>query len=137
MSAFSLDILTPNGVVVKDLPCEELFIPTYEGEINVLKNHTHILTQLSTGVMMVVEPGGHNHYFHVTSGVCKILGGKVSVLSTTTETAKQIDTERAQKALQVAKHKLANETLSEDEHEKYQRKLKRAESRIKISSLKK
>ncbi len=49
MSNFKLNIFTPNGVVVKELACDELIIPTKTGEINVLKDHTHLISELSTG----------------------------------------------------------------------------------------
>jgi len=132
-SAFTLDILTPQGVVVQNLDCKGLYVPTAQGEINVLENHTHILTQLSTGVLTVVDSENSSRYFSITSGVCKILGDKVSVLSTTTEAAENIDLERAKTAKKNAESKLQN-TLTEDEHTKYYRKLQRAEARLKMTS---
>ncbi len=136
MSAFSLDILTPQGVVLQKFSCKALFVPTVKGEINVLKDHTHILTELSSGILTAVDLSNHNHYFHVTVGVCKVLGDKISVLTATSEAAEKIDLARAEKAKAKATQMLSASTLTEEEYTKYSRKLERSEARIKLAGKK-
>ncbi len=126
---FELNLLTPNGVVVKKLKCSDLIIPTVRGEINILPNHTHLLTELSTGVMTVKTSDGARH-FHVTHGLCKVLREEVSILAITSETAEKIDLDRAKIAEKQAKEKLSGkESLTETDLMKFQRKLQRAQAR--------
>jgi F-type H+-transporting ATPase subunit epsilon len=132
---FSLKLLTPSGVVVKNLECSDLIIPTVRGEINVLPDHTHILTELSTGVM-TVKSGESKRHFHVTHGLCKVLKNEVSILAITSESADSIDIERVKKAQQLAQEKLSGkDPLTDVELIKYQRKLERSQARMRAAYL--
>ena len=90
MASFKLNVFTPNGVVVKGLDCDELMIPTCRGEINVLKDHTHILTELETGVVTAKTDLGTRH-FTVSAGLCKVLKDDVTILAMTSEDPQLID----------------------------------------------
>ena len=137
MSNFKLNIYTPNGVVVKDLACDELFIPTQNGEINVLKDHTHLITELGSGVLLAKGTSGDRH-FAVHAGLAKILGTEVTILSSTSEKAEAIDVERAKAAKAKAESRLQNmEALTDVDYLKFQAKLTRANVRIKLAELNK
>lgn len=133
MSNFLLNIYTPNGVVIKDLKCSELAIPTVRGEINVLPGHTHILTEIDTGIMSVKTESNEKH-FSMTAGLCKVLGDKITILSTTSEKAEEIDLERARAAKLKAEARLkSNEPLTDVDMIKFQRKLQRANTRLRLA----
>jgi F-type H+-transporting ATPase subunit epsilon len=135
MAFFNLNLFTPQGTVVQKLECDALLIPTVRGQINVLPEHTHFLTQLQTGILTAKTSQGER-FFSVTAGTCKVLKNDVTVLSFTSETAQQIDLARAQKAKELAEKKLkGGESLTDIEIIKYQRKLERAEARIKLAYL--
>lgn len=137
MSNFKLNIFTPNGVVVKELACDELIIPTKTGEINVLKDHTHLISELSTG-MLVAKSSSGNRHFSVTSGLAKVLGEEVTILSSTSEKAEEIDVERAKSAKSKAESRLKNmEALTDSDFLKFQAKLERANVRLKLADLNK
>ena len=135
MRNFVVDILTPNRVVAKDLPCQSLLIPTVRGQINVLLDHTHVITRLGTGELSVL--GGADdadRHFTITYGICKVLDNKVYILSNTCEEQHEIDTARAEKALANAQEMLTSqEGLSDHEVEKYRRKVERANLRMQIA----
>ena len=136
MSNFKLDIFTPNGIVVRSLKCDSLLIPTVKGQINVLKGHTHIVTELATGVLTAKTDMGDRH-FSMTAGLCKVLGDTVTLLSTTSEKHDEIDIERAKSAQAKALSRLQGEkSLTDVEFIKFQRKLERAKMRIHLANLK-
>jgi F-type H+-transporting ATPase subunit epsilon len=133
MSNFLLNIYTPNGVVIKSLKCSELTIPTVRGEINVLPGHTHVLTELDTGIM-TAKTESNNRHFSMTAGLCKILGDNITILSTTSECAEDIDVDRAKSAKSKAESRLqGNEVLTDVDLIKYQRKLQRANTRLRLA----
>src|SRR5690606_7963751 len=110
--------------------------PTVRGEINILPEHTHILTELSTGVMTVKTSMGPRHY-SVTAGLCRVLKDNVTVMSFTSEKAEDIDLERAKSAKAKANDRLSGkESLSDLDLIKFRRKLERAELRIRLANLK-
>lgn len=137
MSEFNLNIFTPDGVVIKGLKASSLKIPTSTGEINVLPGHTHIVSELETGIMEAKTTNGTRH-FSITSGLVKVLGSEVNILSTATEGKEDIDIERAHAAHAKAQSRLESksEVLLDVDRIKFERKLKRAKTRIKMANLK-
>lgn len=136
MAAFKLNLFTPKGAVIKDLECNDLVIPTIRGEINVLPEHTHILTELSTGLMTVKTSMGTRH-FSVTAGLCRVLKDTVTILSFTSEKSEDIDLDRAKAAKAKSVDRLSGkESLNDVDLIKFRRKLERAELRIRLANLK-
>ena len=135
MSNFKLNIYTPSGVVVRGYSCSELTIPTIAGKINVLKGHTHLVTELSTGVLTAKLENGQSRHFSLAGGLCKILGEELTILAKTSESSEKIDQERAKSALAKAESRLKGSVASV-ELIKFQRKVERAKARIRIASLK-
>jgi len=136
MNNYTVDILTPSKIVAKGLPAESLLVPTVRGQINVLKDHTHIVSKLSTGIVTVF--GGEDdpdRYFSVTTGVCKVLDNKVIVLANTSEEDHEIDVDRAKEALKHAQEQLQS-SLTDEELTKYRRKVERAQLRVQLASYK-
>jgi F-type H+-transporting ATPase subunit epsilon len=135
-SAFKLNLFTPKGVVIKDLECNDIVIPTIRGEINILPEHTHILTELSTGILTAKTPMGTRN-FSVTAGLCRVLKDTVTVLSFTSERPEDIDIERAKSAKAKAHDRLSGkESLTDVDLIKFRRKMERAELRLRLANLK-
>lgn len=135
MKYYTVDILTPSKIIAKAIPAESLLIPTVRGQINVLENHTHIVTKLSTGVLTVFGgPDYADRNFLVSSGVCKILEDKIVVLANTAEESTDVNVERAKLSLQNAEERLKNtEGLSTEEVDEYVQKAERARLRIQLA----
>jgi F-type H+-transporting ATPase subunit epsilon len=134
MSHFKLNIYTPNGIVVEKLSCDELTIPTEMGRINVLKGHTHLISELDTGILTAKVGSGSRH-FTMAGGLCKILGDTVTILAKTSEKPSDIDLERAKSALSKAESRIKS-GVPGVEQIKFQRKVERAKNRIKVANLK-
>lgn len=135
MNNFLVDILTPEKVIAKDIPAQSLLIPTVRGQINVLPEHTHIVSKLSTGELSIFggadDPDRH---FTVTYGICKVLNNKIVILSNTSEENTEIDHSRAQKALDNAEGFLKDaKELTDHEYSKYMRKIERAKLRMQMA----
>lgn len=137
MAAFKLNLYTPKGVIVKDLECNDIVIPTVRGDINILPDHTHILTELGTGILTAKTGTGTRH-FSVTAGLCRVLKDTVTILSFTSEKSEEIDIERAKATKKKTEDRLAGkaESLSDVDLIKFRRKLERAEMRLKLANLK-
>jgi F-type H+-transporting ATPase subunit epsilon len=134
MSHFRVDILSPSSVIAKGVEADSIFVPSVVGQLNILKDHTHIVTELSPGVVSLVTVGGKKREFFVTKGVLKVLNNEVTLLVGVGEDAGKIDLNRAKLAEEKATEKLKNTSqLNNDEILKYQRKLERARTRLAIA----
>lgn len=135
MKYYVVDILTPSKIIAKGINAESLLIPTIRGQINVLENHTHIVTKLENGILTVF--GGTEYpdrHFFVSSGVCKILENKITILTNTAEESTEIDVARAKRSLDHAEEKLKNtDGLSHEEVEEYRARAERAKLRIQMA----
>ena len=134
MKYFTVDILTPSKIIAKGILAESLLIPTVRGQINVLENHTHIVTKLAPGVLSIFG-GAENadRHFALSTGVCKILENKIVILANTAEEGMDVDVERAKLALKNAEEHLKNtDGLSPEEVQQYHDKAERAKIRIQI-----
>jgi F-type H+-transporting ATPase subunit epsilon len=131
MAFFSVDIITPNKVLAQDIPADSLLVPTSRGEINILPDHTHILTKLGTGSLMVYSPSGlEDRSFFISEGICKVLREKVLILAEVGEESKNIDLERAKRSMAHCQELLKTKTLSSEEFEEITQKLERAKLRV-------
>ena len=134
MNYYTVDVLTPDRVVAKEVPAESLLIPTITGQINVLPEHTHIVSQLDVGQMSVFggadDPDRH---FTLSGGVCKVLDKKIVILANIAEESHEIDIERSKRALEDARHHINNVSLSDEELGKYYEKLERAKLRLQLA----
>lgn len=135
MSNFKLNIYTPAGIVIKGTNCVELSVPTTSGMINILKGHTHIISEVDTGVLTAKLENGQSRNFTMAGGLCKVLGNDVTILAKTSESPESIDIERAKAAQAKAESRLAGGVPSTAVI-KYQRKIARAKNRIKLANLK-
>lgn len=131
---YTVDLLTPSRVLAKGIPAKSLFVPTESGQINILENHTHVVTKLTTGQVTIF--GGADdpdRFFTVTSGICKVLDDKIVILSKTSEEAHEIDAEKAKTSLDHAESKLSNESLTDEEIALYQERVEIAKLRIQMA----
>jgi F-type H+-transporting ATPase subunit epsilon len=135
MKYYVVDILTPSKIIARNLPAESLLIPTVRGQINVLENHTHIVSKLATGALTVFGGADYaDRTFAVSSGVCKILENKIVILANTAEESIGVNVERAKLSLKNAEEKLKNtEGLSAEEVDEYIQKAERAKLRIQLA----
>ena len=133
---YTVNVLTPQKTVAKDALASSLLVPTQKGQINILENHTHIITPLAPGILSLF--GGSDdpdRHFVMTSGICKLFGRKVSILARVCEEAHEINKSRAERALQNAEEALAERSLSDHEIKKYRNKVERARIRIQLADM--
>jgi F-type H+-transporting ATPase subunit epsilon len=136
MAGFKLNLYTPKGTIIAGLACDDIVVPTCRGEINLLPNHTHILTELGTGILTAKTSNGIRH-FSVTAGLCRVMNETVSIISFTSEKSDEVDIERAKTAKAKAEARLSGkDNITDVELIKFRRKLERAEMRIRLANLK-
>ena len=106
MSTITLEIVTPEGAVFNE-EVDEVILPGTEGELGVLPGHLPLMTTLRSG-RLVALTGGQRHRFAVHGGFAEILPGKIVVLTEASESATDIDKDRARAALEKAEQALKN-----------------------------
>lgn len=134
MAHFSVDVLTPYKVLAKNVQADSLLVPTSSGEINILRDHTHLITKLDIGALTIFGgPDDPDRAFAITNGVCKVMKHKVVILTQVGTEASNIDIDRAKASLKNAENVLKTESLSPYEFEEESKKVERARLRLHLA----
>jgi F-type H+-transporting ATPase subunit epsilon len=130
----SLSLVTPAKKLFTDLQVEEVFVPSYKGELNVLDGHGPLMASLASGVLRYRKPGdGKLEVFAISWGYLEISGNRVTVLAETAEAAHEIDVARAQLAKEQSEKNLLKTDAGQEDFQKYQMKLERALIRLEVA----
>ena len=133
-----LYIVTPEKEVV-NTDIESVILPGQAGEMEILPEHTHMLSLLEPGVVIYKESSSNKERaVAIAGGTVEVKDNLVRLVSEVAERADEIDVERAEKALKAAEKKLSQEEIIADEQEfvKAEAALKRALARLKASQYK-
>ena len=128
-----LEVATPERLMLKE-NVSEVEVPGAEGEMGILPEHAALLSELGAGPLRYTPDGGHPHYLFVSGGWVEVNANTVRVLANTAEHGNDIDTQRAQDALQRANQRLLNPTGDVD-IARALNALKRAQARLEASKL--
>ena len=128
------EVVTPDKVLAKNIQAESLLVPTSLGEINILRDHTHLVAKLDIGPLTVFGgPDEPDRYFAITEGVCKVMKHRVVILTKIGNEASSIDVDRAKASLENAQKILQTESLSPYEFDEETKKVERARLRMHLA----
>ncbi len=128
-----LEVATPERLMLKE-KVNEVEVPGAEGELGILPEHAALLSELGSGLLRYTPEGGHPRYLFISGGWVEVSANTVRVLANTAEHGDDIDTQRAQDALQRANQRLLNPTGDVD-IARALNALKRAQARLEASKL--
>jgi F-type H+-transporting ATPase subunit epsilon len=100
-----LEVVTPDRLVLST-EADVVVCPGVEGQFGVLFGHVPFLSALEIGEMYYKD-GGKTEYLAVSGGFAEVTGTKVTVVAEAAESGREIDIERAKRALERAEKRLA------------------------------
>jgi F-type H+-transporting ATPase subunit epsilon len=127
---FKLDIVTPERLVYSE-DVDIVTIPTVEGEIGILANHTPIVSVIAPGELKI-KKDGEVTYMAVSGGFVQFMKNKATILADAAERAEEIDMARAENARERAR-KLLSEKLDTVSHAETFAALQRSLIRLKVA----
>lgn len=132
MAKLFLEVVTPDQVVVSE-EADMVVAPGTEGEFGVLPGHVLFLSGIVPGELRYTS-GSKKESLAVTTGFAEVSNDKVSILVDAAERASDIDIERARRAIERARQRLAKERGAEDvDFRRAEGALQRAIIRLKIA----
>jgi F-type H+-transporting ATPase subunit epsilon len=133
---FKLTIVTPEKRLLLNQEVEEVSVPAFAGELNILPGHAPLITTLETGVIKWKLQGVEKQFQAVISwGYCQVSPEGVNILSDIADLPEDVDVEAKKQSLINSEKKLAGETLNEEEWNLVQREIARARADIEIAPL--
>jgi len=125
---YLLTIVTPEKIFYEG-EVASLIAPGSEGYLGVLTNHAPLITGLVPGKLTVKDENNQEVNFAISGGFMEVFKNQVTILADSIEFVKDIDIERAEKALERARQRLRSKEKDIDIPRAIAA-MKRAENRI-------
>ena len=85
---FTVEIISPIKSIIKS-DTSEVVIPSYEGEMGILKNHIPIITFLRPGVIKIINEIERNYF--VEDGTVEFIDDNLLILTSTAKDVNNFD----------------------------------------------
>ncbi len=124
-----LTIVTPEKRIVLNQEIDEVTVPGYRGELNILPGHAPLVTILGTGPIRWKLAGSDRQSSAVVSwGYCQVSPEGVNVLANIADLPEEVDVAARTKFLADAETRIMNETMTELESKELMREVARAQA---------
>lgn len=111
---FKLNFATPEKKIVSDQELEDITLPAFRGELNILAGHSPLMTTLGAGILSYKLKNGTSQKLAIGWGYCQVSPEGVNVLAETAVEQEGVNVKNAEKALDDLEKRLLNESL--DDH---------------------
>ena len=113
---FKLEIISPERIIFLD-DTKMVILPSYEGDMSILKNHISIITLLRPGIIKVQKNDGNIEEFFVQDGTTEYFNDSLVVLSASAINAKDVTKEFVNNLHKDTQDKLADKNITD--HDRY------------------
>ena len=109
---FTVEIISPDKLILKS-ETNEVTIPSYEGQMGILKDHISLITFLRPGIIFVQNQEIKKYF--VEEGTVEFSNNKLLILTSTAKDLKELKNDTIKELLDQAEKKLSDENSSDKE----------------------
>ena len=109
---FIVEIITPDKSILKS-EALEVTIPSYEGQMGILKDHISLITFLRPGIIII--QGQENKNYYVEEGTVEFSNNNLLILTSTIRDLKELSQNSIADLLSQAQNKLSDNNSSDKE----------------------
>ena len=113
---FKLEIISPEKIIFSD-NTTMVTLPSYEGDMSILKNHISIITFLRPGTIKVQKKDGNFEEFFVQDGIVEYFNDSLVVLSASAINLKDLSKDFVDNLNKDTQDKLTDKNLTD--HDRY------------------
>ncbi len=107
----TVEIITPSKTIFKT-ETSEVIIPSYEGQMGILKDHIPLITFLRPGVISILD---QEKKYYVEEGTVEFLNNNLLILTSTAQDLKDLNQKSIEDLLNRAERKLSDENSTDKE----------------------
>ena len=78
---YKIEIISPEKVIFSDENVQEVVLPSYEGEMGILKDHIPIISFLRPGIVKILKSPENVNSFFVQDGIIEFYNNNLTILS--------------------------------------------------------
>ena len=112
--SFKTEIISPEEIIFSD-NTKIVEIPSYEGNMSILKNHISIIAFLKPGIVKVEKDNGELENFFVKDGTVEFLNNTLLLLSDSIKNMKNLSKEFIDNLCQKTEDRLSEEDVNDQE----------------------
>ena len=109
---FTVEIITPDKSFLKS-DAAEVIIPSYEGQMGILKDHISLITFLRPGFIIIKN--AEKKKFYVEEGTVEFSNNNLLILTSTVKDLKNFNKDLVENLVQEAEKKLNDQNTSDKE----------------------
>ena len=109
----NIEIITPDQTILKS-EATEVTIPSFEGQMGILKDHIPLITFLRPGIISVKQDQIENKYF-VEEGTVEFSKNNLLILTSTVKDLKNLEKKSINHLIKQAEDQSKNNSLSDKE----------------------
>ena len=113
---FKLEIISPERIIFSN-DAKMVTLPSYEGDMSILKNHISIITLLRPGIVKVQKKDGNFKNFFVQDGTVEYFNDSLVVLSASAINVKDLSKKFVDNLNKDTQDKLADKNITD--HDRY------------------
>jgi len=113
---FKFEIISPEKIIFSD-DCAMVTLPSYEGDMSLLKHHISIITFLRPGIIKIQKNNGNFEEFFVQNGTVEYFDGSLVTLSSSAINIKNITKEFLDNLNKDTQDRLMDKDISD--HDRY------------------
>jgi len=108
---FTVEIITPNNTILKT-ESSEVTIPSYEGQMGILKDHIPLITFLRPGIISLQD---QEKKFYIEEGIVEFSNNNLLILSSTVKNLAELSQSFIENLLNLEESQFNNNNLSDKE----------------------
>ena len=109
---FKVEIISPERSILKT-ETSEVIIPSYEGEIGILKDHIPLITFLRPGIIKIID--GNKKKFFAEEGTVEFSNNNLLILTPRAIEVSNIDKNSLDGLINEAEKKISNDEITDKE----------------------
>ena len=113
LEIFTVEIISPDQTILKQ-EANEVIIPSFEGQMGILKNHIPLITFLRPGIITIKAEGEKK--FYVEEGTVEFSNNNLLILTSTVRDLANFDKSLVNELLQKAEANLNTESNDKDRY---------------------
>ena len=110
---FFVEIISPNQSILKS-EAAEVTIPSYEGQLGILKDHIPLITFLRPGLIIIKTENDEKKFF-IEEGIVEFKNNNLLILTSTSKSLESLDKSLIDAILKDSEEKISKEEISDKE----------------------
>ena len=110
---FVVEIISPDKLILKS-NAEEVIIPSYEGQMGILKDHIPLITFLRPGLIIVKQDSGKKIFF-VEDGTVEFSNNNLLILTSTIKSLNSLEKNSIDTIIKDSQEKISKGGISDKE----------------------